>query len=253
MRLTLNEVQCIIALKNKYFGFESKIFLFGSRLDDQVKGGDIDLYLIPEENSENPFSLKSKFLIALQNEIGEQKIDLIIASDRNRVIEREAMKGMELDIGQIKLRKYLNECDKHLLRINEAYEDIKDIIPLSVSKYTTLNKNEVRNIDQYLYRFSKLQDTLGQKIFKSILAIYEPNIEPLPFLDILNRLEKLHFLEDKNEWLALREKRNRIAHQYDDEPYEMVQALNDILYYKNILESIYLYIRNKLIDNSEKN
>lgn len=252
MRLTFNETQNIINLKNKYFGFESKMFLFGSRLDDQKKGGDIDLYLIPkialEKNSENILSLKSKFLVELQDVIGEQKIDLVISSDKNRLIEREAIKGMELDIEQIKLQKYLNECDKDLLRINETYEDIKDMIPLSVSKYTTLNKNEVRYIDQYLYRFSKLQDTLGQKVFKSILAIYEPNIEPLPFLDVLNRLEKLHFLEDKNEWLALREKRNRIAHQYDDEPYEMVQALNDILYYKKILETIYLHIRNKLAE-----
>ncbi len=108
------------------------------------------------------------------------------------------------------------------------------------------NKDEVQAIDQYLYRFSKLQDILGQKIFKAILNIYEPDQEALPFLDVLNKLEKLNFLEDKKEWLNLREKRNKIAHQYDDEPYEMTEAINDILYQKKILESIYLGIKNKL-------
>lgn len=249
MRLTFSEIQNIIYLKNKYFGTESKIFLFGSRLELQKKGGDIDLYLIPYKNNKENFLLKNQFIIELQKKIGYQRVDLIISSDKNRLIEQEAIKGIELNIEQIKLQKYFNECDKHLLRINEAYEDIQNIIPLSVSKYTHLTKDEVKCIDQYLYRFSTLQDTLGQKVFKSILAIYEPNIEPLPFLDVLNKLEKLNFLEDKNEWLSLREKRNKIAHQYDDEPNEMVQALNDILFYKKILELIYLNIRNKLMTN----
>ena len=121
-----------------------------------------------------------------------------------------------------------------------------------MQKYKILSKDEVQDIDQYLYRFLKLQDTLGQKIFKLVLDIYEPSNEALPFLDILNKLEKLNFLESAKEWMNLREKRNNIAHQYDDEPYEMTQAINDILNQKDILKSVYMRFKLRFNISEEK-
>ena len=49
MRLSLSETETILKLKNKYFGKSSKIYLFGSRIDDTKKGGDIDLYIETED------------------------------------------------------------------------------------------------------------------------------------------------------------------------------------------------------------
>ncbi len=209
------------------------------------KGGDIDLFLELENPDENNYDKKIQFISDLQNHIGEQKIDLIVSCDNNRLIEIQAKKGIELDLDRVKLQKYLNECDKHLQRIEEAYADIEDIVPLSVEKYKILSKDEVQAIDQYLYRFSKLQDTLGQRVFRLVYKIYEPFEENITFLDLLNRLEKLDFLENTKEWINLRDKRNQIAHQYD-EPYEMTQAINGILNQKNILKAIYLKIKNKI-------
>ena len=245
MRLSLFEIETIVKLKNKYFGKNDKIYLFGSRVDDSKKGGDIDLFIDLENKEQEYYDKKQKFIAELQEHLGEQKIDLVISQDSNRLIEMEAKKGIELDLGKIKLHKYFNECDKHLQRIEEAYDDIEETIPLSVGKYKTLSKDEVQAIDQYLYRFSKLQDTLGQKIFRLVLNIYEPFDESIPFIDVLNKLEKLDFLESAKEWINLRDKRNKIAHQYDDEPYEMTQAINDVLTQKDIIKAIYLKIKHK--------
>ena len=245
MRLSLFEIKTILKLKNKYFTEMDKIYLFGSRIDDSKKGGDIDLYIELYDKNNKYYDKKSELVLELQKIIGEQKIDLIISKDKDRLIEIEAKKGVELNLDKIKLKKYFNECDKHLQRIEEAYTDIKDSIPLTVEKYKTLSKDEVQDIDQYLYRFSKLQDTLGQKIFKLILNIYEPSDESIPFLDLLNKLEKLDFLDNTKEWINLLDKRNKIAHQYDDEPYEMTQAINDILIQKDILKSVYMKIKQK--------
>jgi len=246
MRLSLFEIETIVRLKDIYFGKASKIYLFGSRTDDTKKGGDIDLYVQLDSVIEQEDDNQNKFLIELKSIIGEQKIDLLFSTDKERLIEKEAQKGVELDINKVKLQKYLNECDKHLQRIEEAYADIKEILPLSVQKYENLSKDEVRDIDQYLYRFSKLQDTLGQKIFKLVLNIYEPMDEAIPFIDLLNKLEKLGFLNNAKEWINLREVRNKIAHQYDDEPYEMTQAINNILNQKEILKDIYQNFKQKL-------
>jgi len=76
---------------------EGKIYLFGSRVDDSKRGGDIDLYLCPAVRYDNERELRRKFLIKLDEYIGEQKIDAVIAKDKDRLIEREALRtGIEL-------------------------------------------------------------------------------------------------------------------------------------------------------------
>ena len=71
---------------------DGEIYLFGSRVDDNKKGGDIDLYIVPQIK-ENLRKKKSLFLSKLYEYIGEQKIDIIIAKDKNRLIEQEAIKN----------------------------------------------------------------------------------------------------------------------------------------------------------------
>lgn len=182
--------------------------------------------------------------MALESLIGEQKIDVVFHRDSGRLIEKEAKeKGVQLNTNDIKIEKYFKECDKHILRISQAYDRIKDILPISASAYIDLNEEQVQSIDQYLFRFAKLQDMMGDKIFRLILENYEESTQNLPFIDILNRLEKLGFLPNAKEWLILRKIRNDISHQYDDEPEGMSQAINNILNQKAILFEIYNHLK----------
>ncbi len=243
MRLSQFEIENILKLNHRVFGSDVKIYLFGSRVDDNKKGGDIDLFI--EYDGADKFDKKIDFLSRLQDVIGEQKIDVVFSSATDRVIDLEAKKGIELDLTKIKINRYFNECDKHLQRVEEAYGDISTILPISVSKYKNLTKDEVQDIDQYLFRFAKLQDTLGDKVFRLLLKAYEPTDEVLPFIDLLNKLEKLGFISSAKEWMNLREIRNEISHQYDDEPEEMCQAINNILNHKDIIKEIYLKVKEK--------
>ncbi|MDQ7068662.1 MAG: nucleotidyltransferase domain-containing protein [Sulfurimonas sp.] len=96
MRLTNNERVLIKKAFNETF-LDGKIFLFGSRIDDTKRGGDIDLYLCPSEKLENERELRRKFIIKLDVYIGEQKIDAVMAKDENRLIEKIALRdGVEL-------------------------------------------------------------------------------------------------------------------------------------------------------------
>ena len=54
MRLSLFEIETVVKLKNKCFNKNDKIYLFGSRVDDSKKDGDIDLF-IDLENKEQKF------------------------------------------------------------------------------------------------------------------------------------------------------------------------------------------------------
>ncbi|WP_151900701.1 nucleotidyltransferase family protein [Sulfurimonas hydrogeniphila] len=95
MRLTDDEVNLI---KKAFFETfkDGKIYLFGSRVDDTKRGGDIDLYIVPKNHDELR-KKKIDFLVKLDEYIGEQKIDVVIAKDLNRLIEKEALRtGIEL-------------------------------------------------------------------------------------------------------------------------------------------------------------
>ena len=96
MRLT--DIERELIKKAFYETFrDGKIYLFGSRVDDMKRGGDIDLYLCPNQRHENERELRRKFQILLDEYIGEQKIDVVMAKDENRLIEQVAMRdGVEL-------------------------------------------------------------------------------------------------------------------------------------------------------------
>ena len=68
-----------------------EVYLFGSRVDETKKGGDIDLYMVVP-NLENSMEKKIEFLVAVKREIGEQKIDVVFNRGKNRLIDRVAMR-----------------------------------------------------------------------------------------------------------------------------------------------------------------
>ena len=87
MRLTKKEKDAIKSNFSKFF--DGQIFLFGSRVDDAKRGGDIDLY-VSSKTTENLSAKKIKFLAALKSEIGEQKIDVVLDYGQNRLIDTKA-------------------------------------------------------------------------------------------------------------------------------------------------------------------
>jgi len=94
MRLEEWEVREIKEAAKLVFGEDVKVILFGSRVYDDKRGGDIDLYVITNNPS---IKKKGEFWIELQERLGEQKIDIILSEDPNRPIEKVALKeGMEL-------------------------------------------------------------------------------------------------------------------------------------------------------------
>lgn len=89
MRLSKNTQDIIKNYFNEFF--DGEIYVFGSRVDDNKKGGDIDLYLVIN-NKDNIFKRKIKFLSRVKRKIGDQKIDIVFNENPNRLIEQEAMK-----------------------------------------------------------------------------------------------------------------------------------------------------------------
>jgi hypothetical protein len=114
-------------------------------------------------------------------------------------------------------------------------------MPLSVKRYNSLDEAYISTIDQMIFRFSKLQDTMGDKIFPSILELNGEKVKVMTFIDRLNRLEELELLY-KDEWMGLRKDRNEIAHEYSFNKDEVVDSINLIFNRVDDILKIYLDI-----------
>lgn len=245
MRLTEFEIKSIIESFRSSFK-TGDIYLFGSRVDDEQRGGDIDLYIDTQDN-DGLLDKKFNMLTQIKTKIGEQKIDIVISSDKKRPIEEEALKkGVKLDIQKIKHEKIINECEKHLQRLQYAKNELRELFPLTQKSYEDLTQENIQAIDQFIYRFSKLQDTVGEKLIKIVFALYEEDIDNSTFIDILNRLEKANILSTKS-WKELRNIRNELSHNYDDNPLESSVILNKVFEKEESLEKIYKNLKNILV------
>lgn len=79
MRLTQQQQQLIKSILLQHFGQTSLIKVFGSRINDQAKGGDIDIYIEPEiKDPDAIIEAKIKALVKLHQVLGDQKLDLVI-------------------------------------------------------------------------------------------------------------------------------------------------------------------------------
>lgn len=88
MRLKKGEIEAITE-SIKDMDRDAKIYLFGSRIDDSRRGGDIDLLIISQKlGYEDNIKIRQR----LYEKLGEQKIHIIIAKDTKNAFVKCAYK-----------------------------------------------------------------------------------------------------------------------------------------------------------------
>lgn len=92
MRLSPEQLSAIRESATEAFGEGTVVWVFGSRVDDNRRGGDIDLLVAPPAYSAaEKLSRKLRFIAHLEKRLGERKIDVVIeAPDDDRPIVRHA-------------------------------------------------------------------------------------------------------------------------------------------------------------------
>jgi uncharacterized protein len=93
MRLKDSE-QVAIVTTVKCLDNNARVYLFGSRVDDSKKGGDIDLLVMSDRLNRDD---KRTIRIKLYELLGEQKIDLVLAADDSEPFIKLALEtGIQL-------------------------------------------------------------------------------------------------------------------------------------------------------------
>jgi len=124
------------------------------------------------------------------------------------------------------LQSALGENNSHAEKIRRAVQILAPLVPLTVESFSGLGDETIMVVDQLIYRFTKMQDSLGTRFLPALYALLEDDDRPRPFLDILNRLEQLRVVEDVATWQFFRDLRNRLAHDYPESIQQTIATLN---------------------------
>ncbi|BAF70377.1 hypothetical protein [Nitratiruptor sp. SB155-2] len=133
-----------------------------------------------------------------------------------------------------RLKHYFYEADIHIGKIQRAKKVLKEVMPLKSLK---LEEKYLDKLDILAFRFAKLQDLLGEKIFRNILEYSGYPVDGKRFVEILAELEKEKFL-DVDSWIELRKYRNFLAHEYPHEEELRIEAINFIFENSDYLTEI---------------
>lgn len=136
------------------------------------------------------------------------------------------------------------EADRHLFSLQEALLDWADDPSQDWMEFER-DRAKVRLVDQILFRYTKLQDAVGERLIPATLAVLDEPFEDWPMRDRLNRLEKLGYVDVLN-WLSWREIRNRLAHEYPENPGLRFAALLAAINAARALAELYNAWRNRL-------
>lgn len=78
MRLTQQQIASIKQTAHAVLGDDARVILFGSRVDDTKKGGDIDLLFETDQRVGNRAAAVGAIYVALIRQLGDRKIDILL-------------------------------------------------------------------------------------------------------------------------------------------------------------------------------
>jgi predicted nucleotidyltransferase len=80
MRLTDYQIQAIRRLAREVAGDQARVRVFGSRLDDTARGGDLDLMLELPEPVDNPALMAARMAAKVSRTMSGRKVDVLLSA-----------------------------------------------------------------------------------------------------------------------------------------------------------------------------
>lgn len=118
--------------------------------------------------------------------------------------------------------------------------------PFSLEKAKSLIDNDdlSETLEAFVSRFSRLQDTLGDKFIPQLLNALGQKQASL--IDNLDTAERLEWITSANEWQAIRQLRNQMGHDYIEDLEILTSAIQTAQNFVSILTSTSKKLENEL-------
>jgi len=139
------------------------------------------------------------------------------------------------------------------LHLNRAKDNYEEMLQFPINQTLYQDKEKIKTIDAFIFRFIKLQDFMGDKLFKEVLKSVGEYKDNMALIDCLDKLEKLEIITQAqaDQWMNYRTIRNKLTHEYSTNQEEMIASIQlAMVYFKEInevLNNINAYLQKKAL------
>ena len=141
--------------------------------------------------------------------------------------------------------------DTAFLHCNRAKNNYTEIQTYTLDADIYKDNEKIKTLDAFIFRFIKLQDFMGDKLFKELLKSLGEYKDNMSLLDVLDKLEKFEVIKQADQWLDYRIIRNKLTHEYPENQQEMLigikAALQQFVQIENILKDIQMFAQKKAL------
>lgn len=248
MRLTPGEVEAIKDCALAHFGEGAIVRLFGSRVRDDLRGGDIDLHIVAEADERATMRQQSSFLDALMRLIGEQRVDLILRRPREEfeaIDNVAALTGIVLHQGKRDLWREptmtLDRAQARMMadavaagrrvsaRLQAGLDALAPRLPLDGDALANLDELSLKEVDSLLLQFMNMVSIVQGQLIRTVVRASGQDVGHMSPIDFVNAAEKLGAWPPGLGFKAVAEARNRLAHQYPHDPVRQAALVNQIV------------------------
>ena len=243
MRLSRDEVSAITAAAARVFGPTATVRLFGSRVDDSLGGGDIDLYVEVDAAGADVAGLAREWEFAhmIRDRIGDQKIDVLVhergrplrpidrLADATGVLldaaepgscvqlERPASNALEpvlMAASRDLLTESIAMAEAVAIRLRHSQQVLGAFLPTDAERFAALDLHQQMLTDAMLKQFESLQDIMQRRVFRAFLSVQNLTVRGLSHREIGMLVHRQGALRDLDCWRGLADLRNELAHDY---------------------------------------
>lgn len=143
------------------------------------------------------------------------------------------------------IRAAVARCDRIIIGVEELRPFLDSVLPVRDNDLSTLPLIERIASVALLKRYEQLQDMLG-RLFRAYLDWELEDVRAMTRRDQANQLEKLHIVEDADDWVEAAELRNRLVREYPVDEGEQADRVNECYVAIFRLATFYARLRDRL-------
>jgi Asp-tRNA(Asn)/Glu-tRNA(Gln) amidotransferase A subunit family amidase len=121
---------------------------------------------------------------------------------------------------QFLVRVVRKEC-KHLATTDQRL--FRQAFTADQAKLLETDPDLAERVEAFVGRFGRLQDTVGDKLLPLLLTALGERTAAV--IDNLDRAERLGLIRSADDWMAMRNLRNQMVHEYVEDPVVLSNAL----------------------------